>query len=740
MAILFLDDWKSYPDAIIDTQTTNRTAVEMAAKLRQMGIKNHAFFLALHNPELQGVDPFDPNLTEKQMLAIGVEIRNNPWYYFREVGRVPASSGGEGGKHLEFNRANIALWWCFLNHITTILTQPRQTGKSFCSDYLSTYLMNFACSHTTIHLLTKDDKLRGENIDRLKKIYGELPPYLNFKTREDANNTEELTIKRLGNAFKTHVPQAEAKNANNLGRGMSTPILITDEGPFQKNLDIALGAAVGAMGARIDEAKLNGAPYGLLFTTTAGRKDEKEGAYFYSMIEASAPFTERFYDASNAEDLEARVRKVGKGHFRTYVCFSHTQLGKDDKWLHDKITAVPMTPEAINRDFFNVWTSGNSSSPFPVDILERITRSERDPEYASLEKHGYMLRWYIPENQITSYMLSNDTTAGLDTSDAVGSDDISIVFTSVRTGAVVAAGHFNETNLISFAMFLVDMMALYPRWTLVPERRSSAVTIIDYLIKFLPQRKIDPFKRIFNWVVNSPNEYKDRYAEARMPLSARTEEIHNRSRKYFGFATSAGGATSRNELFTSTLLAAVKRNADSIYDKKLGGQLRGLQVKNGRVDHATGEHDDHVVAWLLDHWFLTKGENLAYYGIDMSQGVLVQTVVKVGPRAVEDQLQDYLQLQIRNRVNHLFELMTAENNEHLLIRYEQELRQLDRQLILNETESFSVDMFLNELKEKRKQKRPRQDQSISDGTIARAMGYFDGTVDRRKLSAGTVVL
>jgi hypothetical protein len=736
--ILFSEDWLRYPDAIIDHTTRNKSALELAAKFRMMGVENNAFFLALHNPDLQGVDPFDPNLTQRQMLAIGLEIKVNPWYYFREIGRVPAMAGNET-HFIEFNRANIAEWWCFFNHIITILTQPRQTGKSFCTDHLATVLMNFLCSNTTIHLLTKDDKLRAENIDRLKKIYNELPAYLNLKTREDANNTEEITVKRLSNAYKTHVAQADQKKANNQGRGMSTPILFNDEGPFQKNLDVSLMAAVGAMGAAIDAAKRNGEPYGIVFTTTAGRKDEKEGAYFYDMVTGSAPFSEKFYDAKNQDALEELVKKNGRGNYRVYICFSHTQLGKDDEWLREKITLVPMTPEAINRDFFNVWTSGNSSSPFPIEIIEKVAKSEREPVYTSIEKFGYMLRWYIDENKIEPFMQSNAVVAGLDTSDAVGKDDIAIVFTSIVSGEVIASGQFNETNLINFAMFLVDIMVRWPKLILVPERRSSAIAIIDHLLKFLPYHKVDPFKRIFNWVAHDPLQYKERAEEMQQPLSMRNEEVYTRSKRYFGFATSGSGATSRQELYTSTLLAAVKRNCTQIYDKMLGGQIRGLQVRNGRVDHAAGEHDDHVVAWLLTHWFLTKGENMSSYGIDPMQ-VFSRNAVELKPRSVEEKLGDYMQLQIRQRINNLFELMAAEANEFMFSRYEQELRQLDRQLVLKEGENFSIDRFLHELDEKKKKNRVMNYGSSSNAPYARQMGYSDGIVREKRLPPNTVVI
>ena len=153
--ILFLQDWKRFPTVIMDDKSSNESAVKLALKLRSIGIKNYGFFLALHDPRLQGVDPYAEDLTPEQMVMIGLECRKNPWYFFREIARAPAIAGTEPSR-VEFNRANVSLWWSFFNHVTYVLIQPRQTGKSFCTDLLMTELYGFYCTSTQINLLTKD--------------------------------------------------------------------------------------------------------------------------------------------------------------------------------------------------------------------------------------------------------------------------------------------------------------------------------------------------------------------------------------------------------------------------------------------------------------------------------------------------------------------------------------------------------------------------------------------------------
>ena len=215
--ILFYNDWKKYPSAIVHSTTTNTSFVDLALIYREMNVKNHTFLLALINPALVNVCPRDPHLTLHEMSMITLECAENPFYYFREVARVPAQSGAPEGPFLA-NRANIALFWCFFNHCWFILIQPRQTGKSFSTDNLMVLLLNVICTDTSINLLTKDDTLRRANIERLKDIMDALPRFMQKRTRADTNNGEEITVKALGNVYKTHVPQPSPKRALIVGQ------------------------------------------------------------------------------------------------------------------------------------------------------------------------------------------------------------------------------------------------------------------------------------------------------------------------------------------------------------------------------------------------------------------------------------------------------------------------------------------------------------------------------------------
>lgn len=708
--ILFAEDWKLYPTAFPDMQTKNRSFVRLAQVYKAMGVKNHMFILALVNPALQGVDPFDiDNLTEEQKVAIGVECSINPWYFFREVARAPAESGS-ASVPLQANRGNIALFWTFFNHILIFLIQIRQTGKSFSTDTLMTLLLNFICRDTKINLLTKDDDLRRKNIQRLKDIAEELPLYLQQKTRADANNGEEISIKSLGNWYNTHVPQESEKRALLMGRGLTSAIFHIDEAPFQKNIRIALKAALPAAGAARDSARAAGSPYGTIITTTAGKIDDKDGSYIYNLIMAAAVWDEKFLDAKNLEDLEKLVRANSRGG-KLYInaTFNHRQLGKSDDWLAQRLEDALQDDDSdgqdTNRDFFNMWTSGSLSNPLDPKVLEAIGKSAMGPMYTSISNpHGYLTRWYIPENQIGARLAKSKFVLGFDGSNGSNGDDLTICLQDLESLEVIAAGSYNELNLIHFSKWLADMLINMPNVTFNPENKSSGTYIIDYLIVELLAAGQDPFKRIFNTVVNDHTEKPERFAEINMPLNRRDKHVYEKYKSCFGFTTAASGIFSRTDLYSIILQRAARDGKHVVRDRQLTGQILALINRNGRIDHPVGGHDDMVVAWLLCNWFAMMAKNMSFYGIDSRQ--VMRLVVKESFGRQLDQFEQLEQNKLRERMDELSAELSDEKDEAVSMKLEREMRMIERKLIMDKGEVLNVDELIRQAQEKKRGNKP----------------------------------
>lgn len=722
--ILFQSDWARFPSAIVHWRTKNTSFLRMAEIYRKMGVKNYLFHLALFQPELEDVDPHDPNLSIEIMGKIATECRFNPWYFFRECVKVPPQ-GSAVPLQLRANRGNLALWWLFFNHIDPALIQPRQTGKSLSTDALNILLIVLLCTHSRINMLTKDDKLRSSNIDRLKKLRLYLPPYLQALDKRDSDNMHEIVCSLFDNIFSSAVAQNNEAAALNIGRGLTAPVAHIDEGPFINYIDTTIPAMLAAGTAARDEAKEYGRPYGTIFTTTAGKKDSRSGKYMYELIHGGMVWTEALLDVPNETVLRQTVRNNSRGRKPLVnITMSHRQLGYSDEWLAKALEDSNAYGEEADRDFFNKWTSGGLSSPLATELNERLRQSEREPYWTEFSPHNYALRWHVPHHEVPTVM-KRKVILGMDTSDAIGRDAITMVFVDASTFEVLAAANVNEANLILFTGWVADLMIKYPGLILIPERRGSGQTLIDTLLVRLPAAGIDPFRRIYNLIVDNSHDYKEEYRLIQQDVNRRGHAFYEQQKRMFGFATSGSGQHSRNVLYSETLQRAARLGCDKCYDRSLIDEITGLVTKNGRLDHSESGHDDMVIAWLLAAWFLTTSKNLAFYGITAPLDMAKEYRQGVVSTAVVDPYQQYVdekQRLILAEIEQKLEELRACEDDYISMQLEHRLRVLESRLVQRYSETNSMAALIEEAQAHRhKQVRERMRQRSNGGQITSYM-------------------
>ena len=187
---------------------------------------------------------------------------------------------------------------------------------------------------------------------------------------------------------------------------------------------------------------------------------------------------------------------------------NHKQLGYTDEWLRKKIEDAMSDGEDAGADFFNLWAEGSDASVIDKKLLKIIKNSEIKDPITKTSGRGYITRWYVNEAEIERYK-DRYIVMGLDTSDAIGNDDIGMVIRDVITGEVIATGVYNETNTIIFSQFLMEWIKEFPKLIMVIERKSSGVSIIDNLLLLMTEEGYNPFKRLFNWIA-SDNDDKNK--------------------------------------------------------------------------------------------------------------------------------------------------------------------------------------------------------------------------------------
>ncbi len=703
--ILFFNDLRYYPDAIIHRTTKNISFLRLAEVYKSQGNRNYYFHCILTDPTLEFVDPHAENLDIFTIGKITKECVVNPWYFFRECLRVPPQGSSSPGM-FRANRGNIALIWAFLNHIDPALIQPRQTGKSLTVDGLMSYMLYVASENARVNMLTKDNELRVANVERLKLMRMYLPEYLRLTSKKDSDNSIEIVCSIKNNVYRTAVSQNSESAALNVARGLTAPLAHIDEGPFITFIDISLPAMLSAGNAARAEAKAAGYPYGSIFTTTAGKKDTRAGKYMYELIHGAMVWSEKLFDCADATELYKIVRANSrKGKLMVNITMSHRQLGITDEQLREMMIETNSFGEAAERDYLNKWTSGGLSSPLSVEINEKIRKSQTEPHHLEISQDGYILKWYIPEHTIKDYMANKPTVLAMDMSEALGGDNdgISMVLVDASNLQVIAAANINQSNLFAVSEYITSLMIKYQRMILVPERRSVGQSLIDTLLIKLPIKGIDPFKRIYNVIVDEKAVRVDDFNLINGDLSRRPTNFYDRHKRDFGFVTSGSGAHSRDKLYVDALNTAARFGCDKVHDKELIDQITSLEVRNGRIDHKEKGHDDMVIAWLLATWFLTASKNLNFYGIDAPL-LHAEDATKPTARKNRTPYEEYehkLQESIKNEIEKLLEDIKNVQDEHLLFKIEHRIKILDSRLKSEYASANTIDALIKDALEKR---------------------------------------
>lgn len=704
--ILFLEDWNKPENAgaFPDFTTTNKSFLKVAVLFKRMGVDNSNFLLALHDKDLLGVNPHDPNLSADLVFKIIAECHANPWYFFREIAVVSVEGSMEPVRY-KASRANISLMWLFFLHVTVLLIQPRQTGKSVSTDILMIYLLLIGTTNTNIILITKDDMLRAANINRIKNNIDALPAYLSgMRTKKDTDNNENLTIKLRNNKYSAIVGQASVEQAYKAGKGLTSPIFHVDEFAHTSNIKTIVTSALPATRAAREVASENDTPYGNIYTTTPGKTFTPSGEFAHEVYQRCFRWSEKLFDLQNAETLREYLKlNTRRGASEVLLEYNHNQLGYTDQEVIDWINTAMTNGEDAAADFLNLWGHGGIESPIPKEHQERILKSVIDDSYTHISTHGYISNWYCKEEDFPS-ITQTHISVGLDTSDAMGDGDgIAAVFRNMTNGNVLGKGEFNAINLITFSEWVIEMMVLFPNSIWVIERKSSGMSIIDNLLKLLPEMGIDPFKRLFNWVVNGYDDMPAYREVVNTPVSYRDRQLYVAYKKEFGYATSGGGRAARDNLYGTAFNASIKYTSDVVNDKGLAHNLLALVRVNGRIDHPKGGHDDDVIAWLLAYWFLLVARNKDIYGIPPNlplRDVHKQVILEAGGRGMIEYRMSHIKL--KEELDELAERIRNEKSNLMVERHTLKLRMLYKQIDFNIVPAFNLDDLLEKIKFSRK--------------------------------------
>jgi hypothetical protein len=461
LAIDVRDQLREYS---IDYTTSNNSFLKMYIELKKRNIQNNKYFLKIYDKSLIGVDPHSENLTAEQQSRILQEIIRNPWYFLREVVRI--SVPGKP-KRYELHRGNLALSFCMLLNLNTVIELPRQNYKTISALCIYVWMYHFGTSGSNMifgNKLYDDAKL---NIKRFKDIVELLPSYLIFKNqKDDTDNIERIASAKNKNTIVAVPAATNIGQADKVGRGNTTPIQYYDEIAFLKFNKTILGASAPAASQATLEAKSNGKPYGKLLSTTPNNLDVPEGLFCKrEIIDKAASFDESMYDW-DLDRIYKYIQSNSDNDF-IHIKFSYKELGRSEEWFKKQCRALFNDMMLIKREILLEWTLSSDNSPFNEEQLEEIKNSIKEPIGKLFIRDVYKVVFYEDLNKDMNYLIGNDVGAGL------SQDNSAITIVHPITLKVVGEFRNSTIDTAELSLFLMELISQYmPNSVLIIERNS----------------------------------------------------------------------------------------------------------------------------------------------------------------------------------------------------------------------------------------------------------------------------
>lgn len=614
--------------------TRNQSFIEMHKYLEAIGIKNNKYMLTLLDKDLAYIDPHDPNLNTFMKSKVLRECMSNFWYFVREVVRIPDQGGSGGGIRLKLHRGNMAYFFCSVYNMNIFLDLPRQHGKTLGALIRYLYLFNFGTSNAVIAFLHKALDGSKDNLQNLKNLRDCLPPYLRmdqpFKRAADGKNAKASdTILRLEHAANRNkiITVASARNkvaAQNLLRGKSIPLLWGDEWAFSPYNEVIYLNTVPAFKRAADNSRRNGAPYGILFTTTPGFLTSSEGLFAYQMKEDAVPFSETWYDKTYPEIMEIMDANT-KSTF-VYIRFTYNQLGSTEVWFKEICRTMQNKWEDIRREVLLEWSNGSDNSPFTLDELETVSRLTKDP-IAVIDVLGgkFTVNLYDKIEYSRSGRPVDPPIIGVDVSGGYRRDSSAFTIVDSRSTKVIGDFKCNYISQIDLSKVIYEIVTKHMTNAIINVERNGGfgASVIALL------KKAGLTKNLYY-------EFKERVLEERFEGPGAIKKTKAIVKVY-------GLDSTKNvrELLIEILRERMDSHKDKFISRRLYDEFIGLEVKkNGKIEHSSNTHDDLTFSYLMALYVWYEGKNLKeQFGIT-KQGLktdedIDDTIFDVGTETVD---------------------------------------------------------------------------------------------------------
>ena len=596
--------------ATYDWKTNNKSFLSLYNDLYRLGITNNKFFLRIYDRDLIGIDVYHQILPLDMQMKVLLEIMINPWYFLREICRIPQDGKPiepGGGTAFIADRNNIASWYCFLNGIDHYDSKSRQLGKTQNAIAEMNYSFHYGAMSSTFLFFNKDQSLAKQNLYRLKCQRDMLPRWLQMKLAYMEDGTIDKGIDNIttmrnpitSNTIKVMPKATSQESAIKLGRGETASFHYMDEIDFTPwNTEIMDAASFSYATASTNAAE-NYSLYGRCFTSTPGYLNTREGKEADKLIKGMLTWDDTMYDVP----INQLKKKLASSKCNGIMFIEHTwkQLKKPMSWYEEQCKLVRYDSDKILREIELQRIQGNELSPFKKSALAHIVQHKRTPiEKLDLLKDLDNIMVYEKLNKKIHYILSIDPAEGL------GLNNNAFVLINPHTEMVAAEFKSPYISPPAFFKLICKFLDTYCQKSMIVIEANRGRELINRFIesKYRYQLWYDS-KKLTAKVV----ETTDKYGAQRQAAN---------ERRALGFDTTV----SSKPLLFSIIERFMEEDLGKVCTEYIVKDVCGVQRKpNGKIilgvgDDDEGEgHGDNLMAYLIGLFVLYNADNLDEFGI-----------------------------------------------------------------------------------------------------------------------------
>lgn len=299
-----------------------------------------------------------------------------------------------------------------------------------------------------------------------------------------------------------------------------------------------------------------------------------------------------------------------------YIEYSYQQIGLSQAWFEDISNQIG-NKMTVRREILLQRLRGSSASPYDRDRIEQIIEMSKKPIKTIMLKKYYRLDVYEDLNRGLPYIV------GVDCSSGTVSDNNAITIIHPYTLLPVAELECSFVGIPDFEDVLRELVRKHiPRAILCIERNNTGIGIIQHLLRS------DIAGRIYF------DKDKELAEERMKELEHESESMLKAKAKldtYYGVWT---GPQSRPIMF-GILANRVQDFPGDFITQNITRDISKLVMKGGKIQAASGWHDDSIMSYLIGMYVYTYGNNLEAFGLNKGDFLYTEEHNKGMAREIE---------------------------------------------------------------------------------------------------------